>query len=177
MSSKKCNKCGVEKPLTEFYKHTNRKDKRDSVCKLCARARAAARYEAKKEEIIQASVIAQRARRQTPEGKEALKRYNQTAHDRKMAWKKTEKGRASCVYNINKYRAAKLDRTAAWAIESKIKEIYAEASRLSELTGITFHVDHIIPLRGELVSGLHVESNLQILPWYENLAKSNTYEV
>jgi len=74
-------------------------------------------------------------------------------------------------------QAAQLQRTPPWADMSAIAEFYVEAKRLEELTGIQFHVDHIVPLQGELVSGLHVPANLQLLPAHENLSKSNSFEV
>lgn len=70
-------------------------------------------------------------------------------------------------------KAAKLQATPSWANPEKIKEIYKEAKRISEETKILHHVDHIIPLRGKSVSGLHVEWNLQIIPAVDNLKKSN----
>jgi hypothetical protein len=58
--------------------------------------------------------------------------------------------------------------TPKWADRSKIRDIYANCPE-------GHHVDHIIPLRGKLVSGLHIETNLQYLLAHENMKKHNTY--
>jgi hypothetical protein len=47
----------------------------------------------------------------------------------------------------------------------------------SKVTGEPWHVDHIIPLQGKLVSGLHVPSNLQAMRGIENISKKNKFEV
>lgn len=65
--------------------------------------------------------------------------------------------------------------TPLWADMLKIEEVYLEAERLSQVTGILHHVDHIIPVQGENVCGLHVHTNLQPLPWRENLSKKNKF--
>jgi len=74
-----------------------------------------------------------------------------------------------------KRRAAEIKATPSWANSAAIESIYAEAARLTRETGIIHHVDHIYPLRGRTVSGLHVEHNLQILKATENLKKSNKH--
>lgn len=65
-------------------------------------------------------------------------------------------------------RAKILNATPKWANLDKIKEIYVNCPE-------GYHVDHIIPLQGEFVSGLHVENNLQYLTIKDNLSKSNKY--
>lgn len=72
-------------------------------------------------------------------------------------------------------RAIKLAASVPWADQEKIAAIYREAARLTLLTGIKHHVDHIIPLRGRLVCGFHHEGNLQILVDYENYRKNNAF--
>lgn len=63
--------------------------------------------------------------------------------------------------------------TPSWANKEAIEKIYIEARMLSLSTGIKHEVDHIVPIKGEQVSGLHVEYNLQILTKKENRDKWN----
>lgn len=73
-------------------------------------------------------------------------------------------------------RAAKLKRTPPWANRDTIRDIYIIARRLTDETGVEHHVDHIIPLRGENVSGLHVAENLRAVPATVNLIKGRRYD-
>lgn len=83
--------------------------------------------------------------------------------------------RDKVIAAIAKREASIEMRTPKWANLDLINAIYSEARQLSELTGISFHVDHIIPLHGKTVSGLHVHYNLRPLPALENKRKSNIY--
>jgi hypothetical protein len=83
-------------------------------------------------------------------------------------YNRSDKGKKLKTAIEAKRRAAKLERVPAWADLEKIKEFYKNRPE-------GYHVDHIIPLQGEKVSGLHVLSNLQYLPAKENISKSNKY--
>jgi hypothetical protein len=61
-------------------------------------------------------------------------------------------------------------RTPAWADHDKIRAFYRLAAAFSDLY-VPHHVDHIVPLNGATVSGLHVEQNLQVIPAEDNLRK------
>lgn len=58
-----------------------------------------------------------------------------------------------------------------WANADAIAEHYRTAARLTVATGVLWVVDHIVPLRSKLVSGLHNEHNLQVITEAQNLAK------
>ena len=82
------------------------------------------------------------------------------------------------AYN-GKRRAAKLLRTPKWLTADDlfmIEEAYHLAKLRTEILGIQYHVDHILPLQGKTVSGLHVPANLQVIPATINLKKSNRHE-
>jgi uncharacterized pyridoxal phosphate-containing UPF0001 family protein len=75
----------------------------------------------------------------------------------------------------NARRAAKLQATPKWVDFEKVEEFYILAQRISAETGVIHHVDHIVPLMGKTVCGLHWEGNLQILPGRDNLSKGNKF--
>jgi len=87
-----------------------------------------------------------------------------------LAWVKSnpEKFKALMKTRNAKRRLVVKQQCPKWADKEKIKEIYMNRPE-------GYHVDHIIPLRGKLVSGLHIPDNLQYLTISENSRKNNKF--
>lgn len=89
-------------------------------------------------------------------------------------WKKKNPGKNAA--SASKYHSGKLKRTPAWLSNNQLNEIkqfYKHAEYLTHYTKTIFEVDHIVPLRGKYVSGLHVPWNLQLITAEENRRKYN----
>lgn len=89
-------------------------------------------------------------------------------------WATENKGKRQAI--TRGYQASKLNATPKWVTKDMFLEIeryYLEAVTITEKTGILMHVDHMVPLQGKTVCGLHVPWNLQVLTAIENCAKHN----
>ncbi len=86
-------------------------------------------------------------------------------------WRKNNRGAMNAA--LARYRAMQRLATPSWADMTAIKAIYVKAARLTRETGTAYEVDHIVPLQGRFVCGLHVSYNLQILTQAANRWKNN----
>jgi len=63
-----------------------------------------------------------------------------------------------------------------WADHAEIQKFYDLARRLTVETGIPHEVDHIVPVMGRLVTGLHIPINLQVIPAKKNRSKGARFD-
>lgn len=121
------------------------------------------RYAARYPEKIVAKVLAWKER--NPEKAAEVSRKSRQKHA------------ARVLANKAKYRAAKLQATPSWLNKGHWFEIgcvYLYRDALKRV-GLDYHVDHVVPLQGKKVSGLHVPENLQVIPAKQNRLKNNHY--
>lgn len=171
-----CKDCGLSKPLSEYHKKKDTKDGLRTSCKVCRSVSSKQWYEDNKERRLVKS-------REWNSNNKERRRHNNNAWWRNNPDKRYKKFKKFHENNpaknseyVAKRRAARIQRTPQWLNEDQlwfIKEIYELAQLRTKVTGVEHHVDHIVPLKGKDVSGLHLPWNLQVIPWYENLSKSN----
>lgn len=103
--------------------------------------------------------------------------HREEAVKRALEWQKSNPDKVR--YRNAKRRAAKLNATPPWLSGpqmAQIRRTYKLASIIEEETGMKYHVDHIVPLQGENICGLHVPWNLQAIPASVNLSKSSKFK-
>lgn len=185
---KACNRCHCTKDIEQFARNGAR---RHPVCKVCraeiererrvadpekVRAQESARYQAnllarregmrRHYEANKPSILARehaRSRAKSEQIRVVKSAYRQANMEKIREWNGTR-------------RAVLKQAMPPWANRVEIAALYKEASRVWKETGVEHHVDHIIPLTHPLVCGLHVPSNLQVLPAKSNLSKSNKFD-
>lgn len=149
---KYCNVCKEEKNMKEFHKRTRSKDSLAATCKECSKK------------------IVKEWNAKNPDKSRAIKVRYSRAHIienkiREHAWRKNKPGMKNAK---EARRRAIMLRAFVPGQKEAIRKIYEKCPS-------GFHVDHIVPLKGKNVSGLHASWNLQYLPAIENMKKGNRY--
>lgn len=169
LTVKFCTKCKNTKPVSEFYLSPITSDGYYGPCKSCQYEYA--RVYGQREEVRQRK----RDWLKTEAGQLSLARNRELDPERGRKYR--ERNRTYLNSKESMRRGEKLKATPKWFKSEKhyVEFIFQVAKELSISIGIVYHVDHIVPLKSELVCGLHTLANLQILPEKINKSKSNRY--
>ena len=159
---KKCNKCKRIKLLTEFQKDVRYEFGVKSSCRKCLNEYCrikgfAKRYAAANKEKVAAY--------QKEWRKNNKARYDES----RRQW--VRNNRKKVLAETRKYQAAKLLRTPGWLTKTQLHQMQMFYVNCPD----GYEVDHISPLQGKEISGLHVPWNLQYLKRHENRCKSNKH--
>ena len=175
MSDLLCKKCGETKPAKEFKPDERYKRGFTSWCHERHRERNREWYKANKDKQNKKAV--KWRRNNLEKARETSREFHRRNKEKRAAshadWAKRNRDKRNA--SVAKRKAAKLQATPGWVDWKKVRAIYREARRISDFTGVPHHVDHIVPLQGESVCGLHCETNLQIIPASQNCAKFNKW--
>jgi hypothetical protein len=162
---KTCYKCKLLKDFLNFYPEKGNKSGYASYCKKC-----------------DAEHIKQRRLNKDIKAKDSAtkKRWYLRNRVRMIAnsqlWAENNRARSNATKK--KYETSKVKRAPEWLTDidfERIETQYRLAEILTKLHNEPWHVDHIIPLQGKIVSGLHVPSNLQVIRGRDNCSKNNTF--
>lgn len=180
--NKICSVCRLDLDCSLFHKSKATRDGLQSTCKKCHGFRkeySKAYREANKAQIAAAN------KKWREDNKDHIKvrvsaKYKENAEVHRL--KRQEhysRNRAAYLHysKLRKYRiSCASPRWLTRAMLHQIRDVYKESRRLTDTTGIAHEVDHIVPLNGETVCGLHVPWNLRVLTKEENMRKFNTLD-
>lgn len=152
-----CSRCGITKPFEFFPKKKENKDGYHSHCKQCRASYDKSRYSSQ----------------------DRSKAYYENHEVEKEARRRYYKGNKQDYYvRKAKRRAELLKRTPLWLTEQNwthIACIYSVCDMLNREGTGPYEVDHVVPLQGKTVCGLHVPWNLRIITRKENRSKGNKF--
>lgn len=190
MNKKSCNKCNKVKKLIHFFKDKSSKDGFKKSCKPCFNGprkealreqnRLLAIYlKEDKKDILRRKMERKKARKEQREALINQKRVKKSCSNKKCG--ECRECHSNYKYNLlaTKRRKIKELATPKSLTENQLIEIenfYIKAKELTKSTGISHVVDHILPLQGNNITGLHVPWNLQILTRRMNAIKSKKFD-
>ena len=172
-----CTKCSVEKNCDFFPTDRSRPSGKRHECKDCRRGYTSKYYATNREKILERT---SKYNKENPEVvSKAQARYNKTDAGKKKTAEWKDNNRDLIRMYWQKRYAAKKNAYPSWMGEDErffLKEIYELCELRNRVTGVKWEVDHVVPLQGKAVCGLHVPWNLQVITAKENRAKGNRFE-
>lgn len=162
-----CPKCGL-----------NEKKPMQSYCVGCISVYTKERYSKKRDSLLknQHEYIEKNREQINSKNKEYKAKNLEKCHNLTKIWKQENK--AKVISSNGKRRANLRNAVPKWLTEDDlwmIEQAYELAQLRTRVFGFKWHVDHVIPLKGKNVCGLHTPCNLQVIPAKENLKKRNFF--
>lgn len=166
---KACTKCQAVKPIGEYNVRKASPDGLMQKCRDCCKTYATA-YRADNPDVHKEYYAENKEKR----GEDFRKWREENAERRAeymLNW--SRENSASRREQYMRWQATKRKATPKWADREKMIEFYRKAEHLTRETGVPHEVDHIYPLQGKEVCGLHCEANLNVITQFENIQKLN----
>lgn len=179
MITKVCSCCSKVLPIAEFHKMKKCLYGVRSKCKFCVSLDRRKAYRENPDTIKDLQLNYYYKNKDKVLARQKIYREN-NVEKVKLSYKKSRSKNPGLYLAKDRNREiSKLKRTPVWLSKQDkeyIKYLYKFSRNISKYLDKEYHVDHIIPLQGDLVSGLHVPSNLQVLPATNNLQKGNKWQ-